>query len=124
MDKLIVYADFDWLDAPRVVGELTRQSLRGNETFGFQFHSQWLRDFGKLFLSNDLINFPGMQFSQAGKQLFGCFADALPDRWGRTLLARRELLSAASEGRAPRRLTQFDYLIGIDDFSRGWPIHK
>lgn len=118
MDKLIVYADFDWLDSPRIVGELTRQSLRGSETFGFQFHSHWLRDFGKIFLSNDLTSFPGIQYSPAGKQLFGCFADALPDRWGRTLLARRELLSAADEGRAPRRLTQFDYLIGIDDFSR------
>ena len=63
-------------------------------------------------------NYIGMQYTQAGKDIFGCFADALPDRWGRTLLLRREQILAQEEKRPIRRLSSFDFLIGIDDFSR------
>lgn len=40
------------------------------------------------------------------------------DRWGRTLLNRREQILAADEKRVVRRLSSFDYLKGIDDSSR------
>ena len=59
-----------------------------------------------------------MQYTQPGSDIFGCFSDALPDRWGRTLLKRREQIQAAEEKRAVRTLSSFDYLMGIDDFSR------
>ena len=71
-----------------------------------------------MFLSEDLNNYPGMQYTQPGKDIFGCFSDALPDRWGRTLLLRREQIAALEEGRPVRRLSSFDFLTGIDDFSR------
>ena len=71
-----------------------------------------------MFLSEDLNNYPGMQYTQPGKDIFGCFSDALPDRWGRTLLLRREQIAASEEGRLIRRLLSFDFLTGIDDFSR------
>ena len=54
----------------------------------------------------------------AYKDIFACFSDALPDRWGRTLLNRREQIAASEEKRPLRRLTSFDYLMGIDDESR------
>ena len=69
-------------------------------------------------LSDDLNNYPGQQYTQPGKDIFGCFSDALPDRWGRTLLLRREQIVAAEEQRPVRRLSSFDFLTGIDDFSR------
>jgi serine/threonine-protein kinase HipA len=59
-----------------------------------------------------------MQYTQPGRDIFGCFADALPDRWGRTLLNRREQAMALAENRPIKRLSSFDYLTGIDDFSR------
>ncbi len=37
MKKLFVYADFDWLDAPQLIGELSYDSVRGSETYGFAF---------------------------------------------------------------------------------------
>ena len=40
------------------------------------------------------------------------------DRWGRLLLDRRERLTAQQEGRPKRMLTNYDYLIGIEDFTR------
>ena len=64
------------------------------------------------------INYPGWQYTQPDRDIFGCFSDALPDRWGRLLLNRREQIIATEENRPVRKLSSFDYLIGIDDFSR------
>lgn len=118
MKTLYVYADFDWLDEPMLVGELGYESLRGSDSYAFKFDNDWLRQYGSLFLSADINNYPGQQYTQPGHDIFGCFSDALPDRWGRLLLNRREQILAAEEQRPVRRLSSFDYLIGIDDFSR------
>lgn len=118
MKKIWVYADFDWLKEVELIGELSYETLRGSETYGFQFNNEWLKRYGGLFLCEDLSNYPGQQYTQPGKDIFGCFSDALPDRWGRTLLNRREQIQAAEEKRPIRRMTSYDYLIGIDDFSR------
>lgn len=118
MKKLYVYADFDWLKEIELVGELGYESLRGSDSYCFAFSDEWLKKHGDLFLSDDLNNYPGMQYTQPGKDIFGCFSDALPDRWGRTLLLRREQLAAMEEKRLVRRLSSFDFLTGIDDFSR------
>jgi len=118
MKTLLVYADFDWLKETTLLGALSYESLRGSESYGFTFHDDWLKKHGHLFLSDDLNNYPGKQYTQPGCDLFGCFKDALPDRWGRTLINRREQLLANEEQRPMRRLTSFDYLTGIDDSSR------
>ena len=118
MKTLYVYADFDWLAEPKLVGELGYESLRGSDSYAFKFDNDWLRQYGSLFLSADINNYPGQQYTQPGRDIFGCFSDALPDRWGRLLLNRREQIMAAEEQRSIRRLSSFDYLIGIDDFSR------
>lgn len=118
MDRLFVYADFDWLDIPALVGELSFDSVRGNETYSFSYDKEWLAKYGDIFLSEDLQNFPGVQYIRPERDIFSCFSDALPDRWGRTLLNRREQIAAADEKRPVKRLTSFDYLMGIDDDSR------
>ena len=118
MEKLYVYADFDWLDSPELVGELSYESLRGSDSYGFRYDNEWLNRHGSLTLSDDLNNYPGQQYTHPGRDIFGCFSDALPDRWGRTLLNRREQIEALAEGRPVRRLSSFDYLVGIDDASR------
>lgn len=118
MRKLWVFADFNWLKTPTLVGELRYESLRGADSYGFRFDEAWLSAHGNLLLSADLNNYTGVQYTQGKNDIFGCFADALPDRWGRTLLNRREQLLAEAEHRSPRRLSSFDYLWGIDDGSR------
>ena len=118
MKKLYVYADFDWLKAIELVGELNCETVRGSNSYSFIFCKDWLKKYASVFLSDDLNNYPGLQFTQPGKDIFGCFSDALPDRWGRTLLDRREQIAAADEKRPVRQLSSFDYLLGIDDFSR------
>ena len=118
MQKLYVYADFDWLDAPQLLGELSCDSVRGNETYGFSYNKEWLAEYGDVFLSEDLQRYPGIQYTKPERDIFACFSDSFPDRWGRTLLNRREQIAAKDEKRAVRRLTSFDYLMGIDDASR------
>lgn len=118
MERLLVFADFDWLDKPEMVGELCYEKLRGSESYAFRFDDNWLKFHAGIKLSEDINNYPGLQYTQPGNDIFGCFSDALPDRWGRTLLKRREQIQASEEKRAVRNLSSFDYLMGIDDFSR------
>lgn len=118
MKKLFVYADFDWLETLQLIGELSCDSVRGSETYGFSYDKEWLAKYGDVFLSEDLQNYTGIQYTRPEHDIFACFSDALPDRWGRTLLHRREQIAAADEKRAVRRLTSFDYLTGIDNASR------
>ena len=118
MERLLVFADFDWLDKPELVGELCYEKLRGSESYAFRFDDNWLKFHAGIKLSEDINNYPGLQYTQLGNDIFGCFSDALPDRWGRTLLKRREQIQASEEKRAVRNLSSFDYLMGIDDFSR------
>ena len=40
MKKLFVFADFDWLDGPTLVGELGYESLRGSDSYSFKFANQ------------------------------------------------------------------------------------
>lgn len=118
MERLLVFADFDWLDKPELVGELCYEKLRGSDSYAFQYDEHWLKGHAEVNLSEDINNYPGMQYTQPGQDVFGCFSDALPDRWGRTMLKRREQILASEEKRAVRSLSSFDYLMGIDDFSR------
>ena len=118
MKKLYVYADFDWFNDIELIGELGYESLRGSDSYSFKFADSWIKKYNSIQLSNDLNNYPGIQYTQPNKDIFGCFADALPDRWGRTLLLRREQILAQEENRPVKRLSSFDFLVGIDDFSR------
>ena len=118
MKKLYVYADFNWLKEIELVGVLGYESLRGSDSYSFKFADSWIKKYNAIVLSDDLNNYPGIQYTQPEKDIFGCFADALPDRWGRTLLLRREQILAQEDNRPIRRLSSFDFLTGIDDFSR------
>ena len=118
MRKIYVYADFDWLETAVLVGELGYESLRGTDSYSFCYDHNWLRQYSDLYLSADINNYTGLQFTQPDRDIFGCFGDALPDRWGRLLLNRREQIRAQEEKRPVRKLSSYDYLLGIDDYSR------
>lgn len=97
MERLFVFADFNWLGKAELVGELCYEKLRGSDSYAFKFDENWLKVHAGIKLSEDINNYPGMQYTQPGSDIFGCFSDALPDRWGRTLLKRREQIQAAEE---------------------------
>jgi serine/threonine-protein kinase HipA len=117
MEKIIVYADFDFLDTPQVIGTLGFERVRGSDHFAFEYSREWLKKHGGITLCGDLMNIPGAQHPREDG-VFGFVKDSFPDRWGRLLLERRERLAAESESRRVRQLTGYDYLVGIEDFMR------
>ena len=118
MKRITVYADFDFLSTPQEIGILGYEHVRGKDHFVFEYSRQWLKQHGGILLSGDLMNVPSLQHPRGNANVFGFVKDSFPDRWGRLLLDRRERLTAQSEGRPTRMLTNYDYLIGIEDFTR------
>jgi len=98
------------------VGTLGYDTIRGNAAYQWEFDALWLQTHKGTILSGDLRNTGGPQYGS--ERLFGFLQDAMPDRWGRRLIDKRERLLAAQEGRATRHLTDIDYLMQIDDTTR------
>ena len=57
MDKLYVYADFNWLDKPMLVGELGFESIRGSQSYSFKYSPGWLNRHASIILSEDIRNY-------------------------------------------------------------------
>ena len=118
MKKITVYADFDFLASPQEIGTLGYERVRGKDHFVFEYSREWLKQHGGIVLSGDLMNIPSLQHPRGADSVFGFVKDSFPDRWGRLLLDRRGRLKAQAEGRPVRMLTNYDYLTGIEDFTR------
>lgn len=118
-EKIIyVYADWNQLKAPQLLGNLYVQKIRGEEIFSFEYASDWLSNKFIKFLDPDLQLFGGRQFVQEGKRNFGIFLDSSPDRWGRLLIKRRESINARKEKRKENILNESDFLLGVFDLQR------
>ncbi|MBP5373716.1 MAG: HipA domain-containing protein [Bacteroidales bacterium] len=118
MKRISVYADFNFFAFPQEIGTLGYDRVRGKDHFVFEYSREWLVRHGGIVLSGDIMNVPMLQHPRSLDSVFGFVKDSFPDRWGRLLLDRRERLMAQSEGRAVRMLTNYDYLTGIEDFTR------
>lgn len=118
MKRITVCADFDFLTSQQEIGTLGYEHVRGKEHFVFEYSREWLKRHGGIVLSGDLLNVPSLQHPRGNDSVFGFVKDSFPDRWGRLLLDRRERLAAQSEGRTVRKLTNYDYLTGIEDQTR------
>lgn len=102
----------------RRMGILHRQTARGGDVYSFEFDSEWLTRRDPIALDPDLLAASGRTYPSAGRTQFGIFMDSAPDRWGRTLMQRREALLATQEKRPVRTLMEWDYLLGVHDYSR------
>ena len=60
----------------------------------------------------------GVYFPNKDAGNFGCLLDGSPDRWGQTLMKRREMLEAQDEKRKPRNLYEWDFMAGVQDLTR------
>lgn len=114
---IYVYDDFSQKE-PILSGMLYVNVIKGGETYSFEYSNGWLKQM-KLSVSLDpeLMPYGGRQFPN-GKNIFGIFADASPDRWGRVLMNKRERIRAQKEARKPRKLYDSDYLLGVYDATR------
>ncbi len=116
---IFVYAHWEGMHGPQLVGSLFAQRGRTDEVFSFTYDATWLETNGNLnALDPDLQLFAGRQYPTSSKRNFGLFLDSSPDRWGRTLMQRREAILARSETRTQRTLAESDYLLGVHDIAR------
>ncbi len=112
-----VFADWEGLDGPALMGRLSTSPSRGKEIFSFEYEPSWLESSRYTQLDPALGLYDGVQYP-ATKPNFGVFLDSAPDRWGRTLMQRREAHLARVEHRRVRRLMESDYLLGVFDGHR------
>jgi len=114
---IFVYDDFS-TDQPILMGNLYVNVIKGGETYSFEYNKDWLKKTGlALMLDPELMPYSGRQYP-TGKNIFGLFADASPDRWGRVLMNKRERILAEKGGRKPSKLHDSDYLLGVYDETR------
>ena len=103
------------------VGSLVyvRQGRRENSAFAYDEH--WLASPARFNLSADLQLMAGHQLHKAASphdSVFpGAIADTAPDAWGRRVIARDHAKRRKDDPRLPA-LTELDYLLAVDDFSR------
>lgn len=99
---------------PVLVGQAHVTQARGQVSTTFLYDPGYLSGDGTS-IDPTLPLVMGAQH-QAG--LVSAFADSAPDRWGRNLIEKAERVRARDEGRAPRRLDDLDFLLGVSDDTR------
>jgi serine/threonine-protein kinase HipA len=112
---ILVYADWQGIDGPLLMGELVAQPIRGREVFSFSYDVEWLLHPACRVLDPELQLYSGRQYTSEQRPNFGVFLDSSPDRWGRMLMKRREAFLARSENRPEQVLFESDYLLGVFD---------
>lgn len=107
-----------WLDSD--LGPACRVGTLAHDRGQIRFHydREWLGDPRAFALDPDLSLDEHPFFPKPEMGNFGVFLDSSPDRWGQTLMKRREALQAKDEKRVPRTLYAWNFLIGVQDFTR------
>jgi len=118
MKEILVYADYVSLGAPRLMGTLQAELLRGKEIFSFSYENSWIDSGLAQVFDPDLKLYTGPQYLNDDKPNFGLFLDSSPDRWGRVLMKRREAIMAREEKRKVKSLFESDFLLGVTDETR------
>jgi serine/threonine-protein kinase HipA len=114
--EILVYVDLDRM--PTRVGRLWARNRGGRESASFEYDRTWLHHPARFSLEPAPALGPGPYHTGEGLALFGALGDSAPDRWGRTLMLRRERHRAEHDGGPPRTLLEIDYLLMVDDETR------
>ena len=118
METLEVVASFDWLENEETIGYLSYDQLGGKDVFTFEYTKEWIKKHSDIILGGDLQPFTGKQHTQPDGEIFGCFADCLPDFWGRTLIELKERQTNSTKGRLTYNLSDWVCLKGVEDSLR------
>ncbi len=116
--ELFVFADWQELKKPTLMGTLHVTPSKGTEIFSFEYAKTWLESGYSQQIDPDLQMYSGQQFTSDKKSNFGVFLDSSPDRWGRVLMKRREAALAKAENRTANTLLESDFLLGVYDGHR------
>ncbi|MGZ8131750.1 type II toxin-antitoxin system HipA family toxin [Bordetella bronchiseptica] len=103
------------------LGSLVYMKQGRREHCAFAYDEIWLNSPARFNVSADLQLVPGYQPHKAASVhdsvFHGAIADTAPDAWGRRVIARDHAKRRKDDPRLPA-LTELDYLLAVDDFSR------
>lgn len=103
------------------VGALVYARQGRREHSAFAYDEGWLASPERFNVSADLQLMPGHQAHKAASPhdsaFHGAIADTAPDAWGRRVIARDHAKRRKDDPRLSA-LTELDYLLAVDDFSR------
>lgn len=103
------------------VGSLLYVRQGRRENCAFAYDASWLANPARFNVSADLQLIPGHQPHKAASvhdSVFqGAIADTAPDAWGRRVIARDHAKRRKADPQL-LALTELDYLLAVDDFSR------
>jgi serine/threonine-protein kinase HipA len=116
--EIQVYAHWQGLQEPSLMGVLSVSPAKGKESFSFEYADAWLKSGFSQMIDPDLQLYSGAYYPRDDKPNFGIFLDSCPDRWGRVLMQRREAAIAKQEDRAAKKLLESDFLLGVYDGHR------
>lgn len=107
-----------WLDCDLGPACLVGTLAHDRGQIRFHYNPSWLGQANAFALDPDLSLDEHPFFPKPELGNFGIFLDSSPDRWGQTLMKRREAMQAKDEKRTPRTLYAWDFLLGVQDFTR------
>jgi serine/threonine-protein kinase HipA len=103
------------------VGLLVHVQQGPRENSAIAYDETWLSNPARFNISTDLQLAQGYQFHKAASPhdsvFHGALADTAPDAWGRRVIARDHAKRRKTDPRL-FALTELDYLLAVDDFSR------
>lgn len=103
------------------LGSLVYMKQGRRENCAFAYDEIWLNSPAHFNVSTDLQLVPGYQPHKAASVydsvFHGAIADTAPDAWGRRVIARDHAKRRKNDPRLSA-LTELDYLLAVDDFSR------
>lgn len=103
------------------VGALVYVSQGRRENSAFAYGEEWLASSARFNVSADLQLMAGHQPHKAASPhdsvFHGAIADTAPDAWGRRVIARDHAKRRKNDPQL-LALTELDYLLAVDDFSR------
>lgn len=115
---ILVYAHWQGLQQPSLMGVLSVSHAKGKESFSFEYADAWLKSGFSQMIDPELQLYSGAYYPRGDKSNFGIFLDSCPDRWGRVLMQRREAAIAKQEDRVVKKLLESDFLLGVFDGHR------
>ncbi|MBI6528317.1 type II toxin-antitoxin system HipA family toxin [Proteus vulgaris] len=113
-----VYADWQPIEAPLLVGQLAYSDSSRGGVFSFTYDKTFLTSAYRLQIDPILTLHSGELYNDEADKNFRAFLDSSPDRWGRILMQRRAAIEARKGIRATSRLNELDYLLGVHDSYR------
>ena len=113
-----VYADWQPIEAPLLIGLLAYSDSSRGGVFSFAYDKAFLTSAFHLQIDPILSLHSGELYNDEADKNFRAFLDSSPDRWWRILMQLRAAIEARKGIRATSRLNELDYLLGVHDSYR------